>query len=350
MKSSSFWLAALCLSASAFAVAMDPAGSGTPVAQVGPVTITSSDLSGDAGLALQQYQLENDLYQRKRAWLDRKTREILYSLAAKDAKTSLEAWRKKEIDDKVTAPTTAEIDTALQNTLQMYAQRNQPVTDPAVIAQLRQRAADDLKGRKQAQRESEVYVALTQKYPVSVTLPPPVAPNVKIPYNPTDPVKGPADAKITIVEFTDIQCPFCARSQATLHQVLDAYPKDVKLVAKGYPLPGHNRARPAQEAAMCAHEQGKFFEFRDKAFANQQKLEDADLIGYAKEVGVRNMKKFESCYKDRKYASAVEADFQAGQSLGVQGTPHFFVGTAVVNGAQPFDRFKAAIDAQLAAK
>ena len=177
----------------------------------------------------------------------------------------------------------------------------------------------------------------------------PEAPTVKIPYNADDPVKGPANARVTIVEFTDFQCPYCKRSQDTLHQVLAAYPNDVKLVAKANPLPFHPHARPAAEAAFCALDQGKYWEYREKAFAGSPKLEDSDFMTFAKDVGL-NMKKFEKCYQSHTYAARVDADIAAGQDLGVQGTPHFFVNNQEINGAQPFEAFKAAIDKELAKK
>ena len=317
------------------------------IAQVGSTQITADQMNQDAALQLSTYQLETDAYNKKKAWIDRKTREILYSMAAKESKLSVPEWRKKEIDGAVTPPTQQEIDNYAQQITQQAVQRGQLVSSPDFQAQAKKQATDNLLQQRKAQREQQVYAALTQKYPITVNLQPPTAPQVTIPYNANDPVKGPANARVTIVEYTDFQCPFCKRSQDALHQVLAAYPNDVKLVAKAYPLPFHNRARPTAEAAFCAQDQGKYWEFRDKAFASNPKLEDADLMAVAKDVGL-NMKKFEKCYQAHTYASRIDADIASGQDLGVQGTPHFFVGNQVISGAQPYEAFKAAVDKQLA--
>jgi len=317
------------------------------VAQVGPVSITNDDLKKDAGYQLSSYQAQMDLYNKQRAFLDRKTHEILYSLAAKEAKLSVPEWRKREIDNVVTPPTQEEIDNTAKMYSQQAAQQGQLVSSPEFQAQVKKQAADNLLMQRKAQREQAVFTALQKQYSITINLVPPVAPDVKIPYNADDAVEGPANAPVTIVEYTDIQCPYCKRSQATLKQVMATYPKDVKLVYKAYPLPFHNRARPAAEAAFCAKAQGKFWEFREKAFESSPKLEDSDLSAIAKQIGL-NMSKYDKCVKNHTYASRVDADIQAGQDLGVQGTPHFFVNNQVINGAQPFEAFKAAIDGELA--
>jgi protein-disulfide isomerase len=350
MKKLLFFLGILSIAAGPSMTFADTTTATSPVvAQIGSVTITKDQMDQDAALQLSAYQMQTDLYNKKRAWLDKKTHDILYAQAAKDAKLSPGAWHKKEIDDTVIPPTQADIDAQVQQYTQQAAQRGQLVSDPKIQDQMKKQAGESLLMQRKAQREQQVYTALVQKYPVTVNLPMPEAPNVKIPYNADDPVKGPAGARVTIVEYTDFQCPYCKHSQDTLHQVLAAYPNDVKLVAKAYPLPFHNRARPSAEAAFCAKEQGKYWEFREKAFASSPQLEDTDFMTFAKDIGL-NTKKFGKCYQNHTYAARVDADIASGQDVGVQGTPHFFVNTEVINGAQPFDAFKKAIDTELAKK
>ena len=152
----------------------------------------------------------------------------------------------------------------------------------------------------------------------------PVAPRVDVPFNAKlNPSKGPKNAPVTIVEFTDFECPWCKRSQPTLQQVEATYGDKLRLIAHNFPLPMHPRAEPAAEAAMCAKEQNKYWEYRDKLF-DKQELSDADFKRYAQELKL-NEKKFDKCLAEHKYANAVKEDQALGEKLGVNGTPTFFV-------------------------
>ncbi|MFY0575369.1 DsbA family protein [Cystobacter fuscus] len=154
---------------------------------------------------------------------------------------------------------------------------------------------------------------------------------------------GPKDAKVTIVEWSDFECPFCGRVGPTLKQIKETYPKDVRVVFRHQPLPFHPNAKPAAEAAMAAHEQGKFWEYHDKLFANQRALDRASLEKYAQEVGL-DMGKFKSALESGKFRGKVEADSSAGAAVGANGTPTFFVNGREFVGAQPFESFKKIID------
>ena len=132
----------------------------------------------------------------------------------------------------------------------------------------------------------------------------------------------------------------------TLNQVLATYGDKVRLIYRDYPLPMHPRAAPASEAAMCANEQGKFWEFHDKIFANAQALEDANFKQHAADLGL-DVAAFNACYDAGKFRNAVQAEFQAGSSLGVSGTPAFFINGRFVSGALPFEQFRSIIDDEL---
>lgn len=161
-----------------------------------------------------------------------------------------------------------------------------------------------------------------------------------------DPQKGPANAKVTIIEFSDFQCPFCARAQPTLEQIFQTYGSKVRLVYRDFPLSFHQNAQKAAEAAECADEQGKFWEYHDILFANQNALDTESLKKYAAELKL-DSQKFNSCLDSGKYGQEVKKDFSDGQSAGVQGTPAFFINGRLVSGAQPFENFKAIIDEEL---
>jgi protein-disulfide isomerase len=172
-----------------------------------------------------------------------------------------------------------------------------------------------------------------------------------------DPALGGANAPVTVIEFSDFQCPFCARafSDAVAGIKADYVSSGkVKFVYRDFPLDSiHPQAIPAANAAECANEQGKFWEYHDKLFQNQALLGDANYKAWAKELGL-NEQQFSSCYDIRKYDSDVSADFQDGVNAGVSGTPTFFIGNdqdgyTMVVGAQPYSVIKAAIDRALSA-
>jgi protein-disulfide isomerase len=161
------------------------------------------------------------------------------------------------------------------------------------------------------------------------------------------PAKGPATALVTVVEFSDYQCPFCSRVEGTVAQVVRDYGDKVRVVMKQQPLPFHDRARPASLAALAAGEQGKYWEMHEKIFANQQALSDADLERYAREVGV-NVDRWKADVASPKLGAQVDADQQLGNAIGANGTPTFFINGKQLVGAQPVETFKAKIDAELA--
>jgi protein-disulfide isomerase len=158
---------------------------------------------------------------------------------------------------------------------------------------------------------------------------------------------GPKDAKVTIVEWSDFECPFCSRVGPTLKQIKEAYPKDVRVVFRHQPLSFHANAKPAAEASMAAHEQGKFWEYHDKLFQNQKALDRASLEKYAQELGL-DTGKFKAALDSGKFRGKVEADSAAGAAVGANGTPTFFINGREFVGAQPFDNFKRVIDEELA--
>jgi protein-disulfide isomerase len=131
-----------------------------------------------------------------------------------------------------------------------------------------------------------------------------------------------------------------------MKQIADAYGDKVRFVFRDNPLPMHNRAMPASEAAACAHEQSKFWEFHDKLFAAQQNLQDADFTKHATDLGL-NLEQFNSCYSSGKYRAELQATLKEGGALGVTGTPAFFINGRFLSGAQPFDAFKTIIDDEL---
>ncbi len=163
------------------------------------------------------------------------------------------------------------------------------------------------------------------------------------------PAKGPENAPVTIVEFSDFQCPYCARLAPTVDEVVKNYGDKVRVVFRQFPLNFHPFAQKAAEASLCAHEQGKFWELHDAMFQNQQQLAVENLKAKATELGL-NAEQFNSCVDTGKYAQAVTADLEAGSQAGVSGTPALFVNGRFINGAVPYADVAKVIDDELKRK
>jgi protein-disulfide isomerase/copper chaperone CopZ len=167
---------------------------------------------------------------------------------------------------------------------------------------------------------------------------------VDIPVSESDNIRGNIDAPITIVEYSDFQCPYCSRFHDTMTQVMAEYPEDVRWVYKHFPIDSiHPFARKTAEASECAAEQGKFWEFSDEVFANQQELSIAALSIFASSAGL-DVSEFDACVASSKYADKVEADSQEGIQFGVTGTPGSFINGEALGGAVPYENLKQIIE------
>jgi protein-disulfide isomerase len=158
---------------------------------------------------------------------------------------------------------------------------------------------------------------------------------------------GPADAKVTIVEYSDFECPYCSRAAATTKQIKEKYGDKVRVVFRQFPLSFHQNAMPAAQASLAAAEQGKFWEMHDKMFENQRALSREDLDKYATEIGL-DMAKYKAAMDSGKFKDQVDADQKLGESVGVQGTPSMFLGAERIENPGDFDGLAAQIDAALA--
>ncbi len=163
-----------------------------------------------------------------------------------------------------------------------------------------------------------------------------------------DPALGPPDAEVVIVEFLDFQCGYCGRfATETLYQILDTYGDEIRFVSRDFPLTSiHTHAQKAAEAAQCAHEQGKYWEYHDLLLRNQQALTIDGLKGYAEQLGL-DMMSFDECLESGRYTTEVQQDLADGETYGVTGTPTFFVNGRLLVGAKPFSAFQAMIEEEL---
>lgn len=163
-----------------------------------------------------------------------------------------------------------------------------------------------------------------------------------------DHVRGPKDAKITVIEYSDLECPFCKSFHPTMKQLMSAYDGKIRWIFRHFPIVQlHSKAPKEAEAAECANEQGKFWEFIDKVYEvtpGNDRLDPAELPKIAQQVGVSDLAKFQSCLSSGKYENVVQADLQSGLDAGVQGTPASFINGEPVYGAVPFAQLKAGVD------
>lgn len=166
----------------------------------------------------------------------------------------------------------------------------------------------------------------------------------------TLPVKGNEDAPVTIIEFSEYQCPFCGRySRETLPQITEDYIETgkVKYYFRDFPLSFHQYAQKASEATRCANDQGKFWEYHDQVFENQATLNEDNLKEWAADLGL-DADQFNDCLDEGQFEQVVKKDLADGQTAGVRGTPSFFINGQVLRGAQPYEEFKKVIDEALA--
>ena len=182
----------------------------------------------------------------------------------------------------------------------------------------------------------------------------------------SDPSIGPKDAMVTVVEFSDFECPYCGAAAGTHAGLISSFkardpsweaavPKleelarqgRIRFVYRDFPLSFHQDAQKAAEAAECADEQGEFWEMHDKIFENQDAIGVSSLKQYARDIGLDSAQ-FDACLDSGQTASEVKKDLADGQKLGVSGTPAFFINGQLVSGAQPFSVFEKAIEAELA--
>jgi protein-disulfide isomerase len=160
------------------------------------------------------------------------------------------------------------------------------------------------------------------------------------------PTRGPSTAPLSLVEFSDFECPFCAQTAPIVQQLVEAYPTQVRLAFKNYPLPRHKESPLAHEAALAAGGQGKFWEMHNALFTGQDKLTRDDLIAKAKQLNL-DVPRFIKDLDSHRFKSQVDADRREGNRLGVDGTPFFFINGHAISGAVDLPTFKKLIDAAL---
>jgi protein-disulfide isomerase len=186
-------------------------------------------------------------------------------------------------------------------------------------------------------------VELRRKSKVAIKLEPPRV-EVDVPAGAA--TLGSANAPVTIVEFTDYQCPFCQRAQATVDELMIEYGDKVRLVSRDYPLDFHARAKFASRAARCAGDQKKFWEYHQDLLRKPTDYSDEDLQKRAAALKM-DVPAFKTCVASDRHDAAIKVDEEAGKRLGVSGTPAFFINGRMINGARPKAQFVSVIEEEL---
>jgi protein-disulfide isomerase len=264
--------------------------------------------------------------------------ERLLALEAKRRGVSLEALMHAEVTAK-TPPVTGE-------DVNAFISQNRERLPKGDEADLKVKVADYLHRLQLNQRTETFVTSLRGQTPVQVYLKPPDPVRVSVDSKGGF-ARGPEDAKITIVEFTDFQCPFCKGVVPTLKELITKYSDQVRWVFRDYPIVGlHPDAPLVHEAARCAGEQGKFWLYHDLAFERAPAATPANLKAYAAEVGA-DAAAFSQCLDSHKHRAAVAADVEIGSKLGVTGTPTFFINGQMVVGNQPPAEFQRIVEREL---
>jgi protein-disulfide isomerase len=308
-------------------------------ARVGDRSITVRELddkwrSSDAAEHAQALQA---LYDGRRAALEGLIADMLLAEEAKKKGMSPDAYVESEIARRIKPVTDAEVVTFYQSNVSQMQGRSLEQMTPAINRYLTD--------QQNATARAALVAELKKAGPaIRVSLDPP---RQTVNLAATDPAVGAASAPVTLVEFSDFQCPFCQRVEPTLKQLRDKYGDKLRIVWKDFPLTQiHPQAFKAGEAGHCAGEQGKFWEYHDRLFANQQALQPADLKKHAADLGL-NAAAFATCLDSSKFGERVRDGVSQGTSLGVNSTPTIFINGRRLSGAQPLEVFVAAIDEEL---
>jgi len=308
-----------------------PASADT-VATIDGVSITAQELNEALGNSL--ISLRSQEYAHRRAKLDELVNRRLIEQAAKAKGMTPEEFRRVSIDAAALSVSDDEARAVYDSAKEQFP--NTPSSE--AIEMLRKR----MQRQRVSQKESEVLSRLRAAAGVRILLAPPrvsIAPQVGR-------ARGPDDAPIRIVEFSDFQCPYCARMHIVLDQVLERYPGRVRLEFRDFPLAMHLQASKAAEAGRCAEAQGKFWELHDVLFSHQQALQVPDLKKHARDAGL-DARAFEDCLDTGKFAADVKRDQDLGQALDIVGTPTTFINGRLLMGSLSADTFIKVIDEEL---
>jgi protein-disulfide isomerase len=303
------------------------------MATVGTVEIRASEVDAVAQVRLRAIRAQE--YSVRKSTLDELIRRALLTNAARARDVSVDELLTMEIDGKVSDVTDEEALAAMSASPERYAGKQR---SEAVKA-----AGTALRSQRLSARFREFTDDLRRRSDVATFLD---APRVAVTSSGA-PSLGASDARVTVVVFSDFQCPFCGKMAPIVRSVAARYSDRVRFAFKNFPLGGHPDAAKAAEAALCAGEQNRFWEMHDVLFKNQQQLGVGRLRGYARSLGL-DSHRFDDCIDSARQAAVVRRDASEGDSYGVAATPTTFVNGSLLVGALSFEALSQAIDDELA--
>jgi len=312
-----------------------PSDSSETVAVVEGQAITEEDLLPQVRPQLQQ--LRNQEYEVKSRALESLIDQKLLEAEADRRRIGVGELLRQEVDSKASEPAEAEIEA-------FYLGQKDRLNNRS-LADVKDQLAQVLRQARQQQARQNFYQGLRQNANIAILLRPP---KIEVTFDPSR-VRGNPDAPVTIVEFSDFQCPFCQRAYPVIKGLLAKYDGKVKLAYRDFPLrQAHPQAQMAAEAARCAGEQGKFWEYHDRLFDNFNQLSKEALAQYAASLDL-DSQEFQACLESGRHQASIEEDFQDGSRAGITGTPAFFINGVLVNGAHPASVFEKTIESELSA-
>ncbi len=302
------------------------------VATVAGEPVTREEL--DKQVRPQLIELDNQRFEILEGGLDEIIAQRLIAKEAKARGVTIEVLRESEITSKVSEPTEIEIQAVYDKTKDQIG--------GAALVDVRDQIVGYLKNQRESVRTEEFLGELRKKYETKVMLLPPV---VEVGAG-SNPPRGGASAAVTVVAFSDFECAFCKRAETTVERVLQHYGDKIRYYHRDFPLPFHANAHDAAEAARCAGDQGRYWDYYTTLFASTE-VSTARFQEIADGMKL-DRGKFDECLASGQHSSAVDKDLADGEQVGVNGTPAFFINGRPLSGAQPFEKFQQVIDAELA--
>jgi protein-disulfide isomerase len=312
-----------------------PSDKKPPLAEVNGKAVTSEEVEGSLGTRLAQ--LEEQIYQLQRQRLESLIAERLLTNEAARRGVTTQALIDTEITSKAVSVPPEDVE--------KFYQANKAQIGGALDANLRARITGFLQNQRLDSRREEFLQTLRSQSKVIINLP---TPQFRLKVS-TDgaPFRGGAQAPVTIIEYSDFHCPFCGKVQTTLSQVLALYGDKVKLVYRHLPIDQlHPQARRAAEAASCANEQGKFWEYHDQLYTAGTDTSQEKLKSLAQTAGL-DVVAFESCLNAGKHQQAIQKEIEEAARIGLNATPSFLINGRFFSGAQPFEAFVRVIEEEL---
>jgi len=323
------WSTCLILVLAAVASAQMP---DTVVATVNNIEITQKQV--DESVAVQIYPLQQQLYAIRKAALENLITTKILETEATARRISIDDLRKQLTLGEVNV-TRAQVEDAYKQNASFFATMS---PDEA-----RERLRLDLENQARMKHYRTGLESLRMKWAVTMNMPPPVF--VSELDDGVSPVQGATNPVVTVVEFSDFECPFCRQVQSVIKQIVERYGRQVRLVFKHMPLEGHRNSLPAARAAYCAAEQDRFWQFHDALFSAGN-LSPPVFEQIASDLGL-GLPKFRECVASERSRAAVVKDMEAARLLRIESTPSFVLNGKVINGALSFAEFQRIIEQEL---